>query len=114
MMRFEGGATAYLEASNMARIPMPHWYITGTEGCIKGDTVGGEIDVVTNGDGEAERVEPVKRNDELYDNLIAACRGEAEPLVTPAHLRDSMALIDAIFRSAREGSAAMLISDAQQ
>ena len=40
----------------------------------------------------------------LYDNLIASCRGQAEPLVTGAQLLQSMSLIDGIFASARSGS----------
>lgn len=104
-MRFEGGVTAYLEASNMSRIPMPHWYITGTEGCIKAVEVGGIIEVLAEGSETIEEIEPVRRINELHDNLLAACRGDADPIVTPNQLRESMALIDAIFESARDGKA---------
>jgi hypothetical protein len=43
--------------------------------------------------------------DELYDNLLAACRGQASPNVTPSELRASSSLIDAIFASAASGQA---------
>jgi len=103
MMRFEGGATAYLEASNMARLPGPHWYVTGTDGCITAESVGGPIQILSEGMEAPETLPPVNRRDELYENLVAACRGQAEPNVTPDHLRASMGLIDAIFESGRDG-----------
>lgn len=107
-LRFDDGATAYLEASNMARIPAPHWYVMGTEGCITADTVNGPIRVINGSSGEPETVEPVDRKQQLYDNVVAACRGTAEPNVRADELRASMKLIDAIFFSARSGSAVEL------
>ncbi len=100
LLRFEGGATAYLEASNLSRLPAPHWYVIGTEGCITAEKVNGPITLLADGMSEPEVLEPVNVIDELYDNLLAACRGEAAPNVTGEELRASMGLIDAIFVSA--------------
>lgn len=103
LLRFVGGATAYLEASNLTRLPAPHWYVTGTEGCIIAENVDGPIQLLAEGMESAETLPPVRAIRELYDNLIAACRGEAAPNVTPEHLRASSSLIDAIFASAASG-----------
>jgi hypothetical protein len=54
---------------------------------------------------QPETLPPVRLIDELYDNLLAACRGEEGPNVTPAPLRASSSLIDAIFASAASGQA---------
>jgi predicted dehydrogenase len=103
LLRFEGGATAYLEASNLTRLPAPHWYVTGTDGCIVAESVDGPIQLITEGMEQPETLPPVRAIRELYDNLIAACRGEAAPNVTPEQLRASSSLIDAIFASAASG-----------
>ena len=105
LVRFEDGCTAYIEASNLARIPAPRWYVIGTKGCITAEKTGGPIQVLAEGMDEPETVEPVKKIDELHDNLLAACRGEADPNVTPDQLRATMGLIDAAFASARKGTA---------
>jgi predicted dehydrogenase len=104
-LRFEGGATAYIEASNLMRLPAPHWYVIGTEGCIVAEKVGGPIHLLAEGMEQPATIAPINALDELYDNLLAACRGEAVPNVTPEHLRASMSLIDAIFASAQTGKA---------
>ena len=103
LMRFEGGATAYLEASNMTILPAPHWYVVGTKGCITAQGVNSQITVQTGDMDAAETMEAIHERDQLYENLIAACRGEAKPNVTPDQLRASMGLIDAIFESAKTG-----------
>jgi predicted dehydrogenase len=105
LLRFEGGVTAYVEASNLMRLPAPHWYVTGTEGCIVAERVGGPIQLLAEGMEQPETIAPIKDLDDLYANLLAACRGEAAPNVTPAQLRASMSLIDAIFASAQTGKA---------
>ena len=102
-MRFDNGVTAFLEASNMSRLPADHWYVTGTEGCITAAGVGSSIRLLAEGMEEPEELPPVNARDELYDNLVAACRGDAEPNVTPDQLRATMGLIDAIFESSRTG-----------
>ena len=104
MMRFAGGTTAYLEASNMTRIPSPHWYVVGTKGCITAEKVGGPIQVLADGMAEPETLQPVEIRSELYDNLIRACRGETKPNVTPKQLMTTMKLIDAIFASSASRS----------
>jgi len=108
LLRFQGGATAYVESSNLNRLPAPHWYVAGTEGCITAEKVGGPIQLLAEGMTEPETLQPVNALDELYDNLLAACRGETEPNVTPDQLRASSGLIDAIFESARTGQAVSL------
>jgi predicted dehydrogenase len=105
LMRFQGGASAYLESSNMMRLPAPHWYVIGAEGCITADKVGGPIVLQAEGMESPETLPPVNVIDELYDNVLAACRGQAAANVTAAELRASMGLIDAIFESARTGQA---------
>ena len=107
MFRFKNGATAYLEASNMAQLAAPHWYVIGSEGCITSEEVKGTV-TLKRTDSEPELFEPIAQIDDLYDNLIAACNGEADPNVTPKELRDSMRMIDAIFESAKSGGATVL------
>ena len=101
LLRFEGGATAYLEAGNLSRLPGPHWYVTGSKGCISADSVDGPIQILADGMEAPETLPPIHRRDELYDNFVSACRGEASPSVTPAHLVATMKLIDAVFLSAK-------------
>jgi len=108
LMRFEGGATAYLESSNMTMLPAPHWYVVGAKGCITAEKVNSPIVVQTEDMDGPETLEPIQEQDQLYENLIAACRGEAEPNVTPDQLRASMGLIDAIFESAETGGQVMV------
>jgi predicted dehydrogenase len=105
LLRFEGGETAYIEASNLMSLPAPHWYVIGTRGCITAEKVGGPIQLLAEGKEQPETLPPVDAIQELYDNLLAACRGEASPNVTPKQLRASMGLIDAIFASAKSGQA---------
>ena len=102
-MRFDNGATAYLEASNMTLLNAPHWYFVGTKGCITAEEVNGPIQVQTEDMESPETLEPIREIDQLYENLIVSCFGNAEPNVTPAQLRASMGLIDAIFKSSRTG-----------
>jgi predicted dehydrogenase len=87
----------------MMRLPAPHWYVIGTEGCIVAETVGGPIQLLAEGMEQPETLPPVNVIGELYDNLLAACRGEAAPNVTADQLRASMSLIDSIFASAASG-----------
>jgi predicted dehydrogenase len=108
LLRFEGGASAYIEASNLMQLPAPHWYVTGTQGCIVAEQVGGPIQLLAEGMDTPEEIAPVNAIHELYDNLLAACRGKASPVVTADHLRASMSLIDAIFASAASGQAVRL------
>lgn len=104
-MRFANGATAYLEASNLMRLPAPHWYVIGTEGCLVAEKVGGPVTILAEGMEQPETLEPINDRAELYENLVLACQGQAEPNVTPDQLRASMGLIDAIFESAAVGKA---------
>ena len=105
MMRFEGGATVYLEASNMAMLAARPWYVIGSTGCITADKINGPIQVFREGSGAPEELPAVDEKDDLYDNIVNACRGKGSPNVTPAELRASMGLIDAIFESAKRGKA---------
>lgn len=103
LMRFDNGATAYLEASNLMRLPAPAWYVIGTEGCLTADKVGGEVTLLAEGMDQPETLPPINDRPTLYANLLAACRGECAANVTPGQLRASMGLIDAIFESAKSG-----------
>ena len=102
-LRFEGGATAYLEASNMERLPAPHWYVVGTKGCISAESVNSSVTLLADGMDEAKNLEPISEIADLYDNLVAACTDGVTPVVTPEELKVFMGLIDAIFRSAKNG-----------
>lgn len=104
-MRFAGGATALVEASNMARLESPHWYVVGTTGCITAQGVNSPIQVLTDEMDEPEILQPLNELQDLYDNLIAACAGGAKANVTPDELKASMGLIDAIFASGKSGAA---------
>jgi scyllo-inositol 2-dehydrogenase (NADP+) len=108
-LRFDNGATAYVEASNLSRLPAPHWYVTGTEGVITAEKVGGSIRLLAEGMTESEELHPISDIDALYENLVRACRGEAEPNVTPEQLRASSGMIDAIFASARSGESVEIV-----
>ena len=104
-LRFAGGATALVEASNMERLESPHWYVVGTTGCITAQGVNSPIQILTDGMDEPETLQPLDELQDLYDNLIAACTGETKANVTPTELKASMGLIDAIFASAKSGTA---------
>ncbi len=104
LLRFANGATAYLEASNLMQLPAPHWYVIGTAGTLVAEKVGGPVLLKTEALSEPETLAPINDRVELYRNLLAACRGEASPNVTPDQLRASMGLIDAIFESAATGA----------
>lgn len=105
MMRFQNGGTALVEASNMARLSSPHWYVVGTTGCITATGVKSTVEVLADGMDEPEILQPLDEIQDLYDNLVAACTGETAPNVTPSELHASMGLIDAIFASAKNGTA---------
>ncbi len=108
MMRFGGGATAYLECSNMTTLSAPHWYVIGTEGSLSSAGVNKPVELKRGESDEIETLEPIREIDELYTNVIASCRGEATPLVTADQLRASMGLIDAIFQSSQIGEMEMV------
>ena len=103
-MRFENGATAYLEASNVAPLPAPGWYVMGSKGSMTCEGVNKPVTLYTEDSEHEEVLEPVPSADRLHDNVVAACFGHAEPCVTPAQLRASTGLIDAIFASAASGA----------
>ncbi len=103
LLRFANGTTAYLESSNLARLPAPHWYVIGSEGCLTAEKCNGPVTLLAEGMSEPEILPAQNDRQRLYENLLAACRGEAEPSVSPADLRATMSLIDAIFESARTG-----------
>jgi predicted dehydrogenase len=86
-------------------LPAPHWYVIGTKGSITAEKVGGSIQLLAEGMEKPAVLPPVNAIHELYDNLLAACRGKSSPNVTPKQLRASMSLIDAIFASAKSGQA---------
>lgn len=108
MLRFESGATALLEASNMSRLDAPHWYVIGSKGCLSAEGVNSAVEILTDDLEAPGKLEPLDERNQLYDNLVAACLGNAVPNVTPGELRASMGLIDAIFASAKSGAAVEL------
>lgn len=109
LLRFQNGATAYLEASNLARLPAPHWYVTGTQGVLTAEKYGSPVRLLAEGMSEPEELAPINDLDALYENLVRACRGEEPANVTPDQLRESMGLIDAIFASARSGECVEIV-----
>lgn len=109
LLRFDNGATAYVEASNLARQPAPHWYVVGTEGVITAEKVGSPIRLLAEGMSAAEELPPVNDIEALYENVVRACRGLEPANVTPKQLRASSELIDAIFASANSGESVEMV-----
>ena len=114
--------------SSIARIPMPRWYVLGTDGALVKEGLdpqepghGGRrhrlgarggprqlaAPVPPPGRPPVEEVlEPVAgRWRSYYENVAAAIRGREEPAVTPESVRAVMGVIDAARESARCGRA---------
>ena len=105
LLRFANGTTAYLESSNMARLPAPHWYVIGSEGCLTAEKCNGPVTLLAEGMSEPEVLPANNDRVKLYENLLASCRGDARPSVSPDDLRATMGLVDAIFKSVSTGQA---------
>jgi len=103
LIRYEDGTTATIEASSNARLSLPRWYIIGDKGTLLKQTQGRDPVVVATDDGETQHEVGSPQWDALFLNMYDAIREGAEPLVTPDHLLETMALIDAIFASAERG-----------
>jgi predicted dehydrogenase len=104
-VRFENGATADLEMSNISRGPKPRWRILGTTGAIVDD--GGDaftMHVGYEGLPATVRV-PYQKTDwgAYYRNLVAHLRGEAELEVKPEEARRTIAVFEAAEKSAASG-----------
>ena len=128
VLSFGGGAEIHVVTSSIARIPMPRWYVLGTDGALTKEgldpqeaaMVAGDIDsareedrllwprLSRHRDGRPleEVLEPVAgRWRSYYENVAAAIRGREELAVTAESVRAVMDVIDAARESARSGRA---------
>ncbi len=102
-LRFADGTNAIIEATNNARHTLPRWFVIGTKGTLVSHPVGG-CDVHLYTDEGEQVLQPVQApRTIIYENLAQAIRGQAELLVKPEHLLETMRLISMIFRSAETG-----------
>jgi predicted dehydrogenase len=116
LIRFANGAAASITTSRVAYLGKPQWYILGTRGAII-DTAEGalagytrEIDGPSAGSfrlktATGERQVPYKNSDwsAYYRDLAAHLRGEGPVPVSAAEGRATIAVLEAIERSAVSG-----------
>ena len=130
-LSFANGVEIHIVTSSVARIPMPRWYVLGTEGsfCKHGvdpqerAMIAGNIDAATepNRDNWPRLARDVAgrsaetvfdgvpgRWRSYYENVAAAIRGQASLAVTADSVRRVMAVIDAARESARSGQTVLL------
>lgn len=130
VLSFAGGAEIHVVTSSVARIPMPRWYVLGTDGALVKEgldpqeraLVAGDIDAAREADRAnwprlrrelagrmAETVlEPLPgRWRSYYENVAAAIRGQAPLAVTAESARAVVAILDAARESAGTGRAAV-------
>lgn len=131
VLQFENGLSALVEVGTTNFIPLPRWYVKGTEGTgvIEDWSMTGRI-VTRN--REAEHVEPkpiqagvgltktmappsesatltgvlpepFRQPSSFYDNYVSVLEGTAEPLVKNDQVLRVLNLIEAVFRSGRTG-----------
>ncbi len=103
LIKFEDGTTAEVESSADCRLPLPRWFVTGTEGALSGTWH--ELRV---------RSEKVDIADEIvlssfpnewpafYENLGQVIRAGAELAVKPDEVKRTVAVIDAAMVSSKE------------
>ena len=102
-VRFANGTTAWLEATNNARVCLPRWYVLGDKATLIAQKVmSKDITIVAE---EGERVLDVVSEPAgvIYRNLAGVLRGGEELAVTPEHVLQTMQLVDAIFESSAKG-----------
>ncbi len=103
LIRFRGGVTAHLEASQVSRYNLPRWYILGTKGAIFTENGGFPIKVKTTVKGEEhERSYELEQScwEKFYENLYNVLMHRAHPIIKLEEVRKTAAVIDAAKRSA--------------
>jgi predicted dehydrogenase len=103
LIRFRGGTTAHLEASQVSRYNLPRWYILGTKGALLSENGGHPIKIKTQIKGEEfERTYQVEPScwERYYENLYDVLMHRAHPLIKLDEVRKNAAVIDAAQLSA--------------
>ena len=105
LIRFRGGMTAHLEASQVSRYNLPRWYALGTKGALLSEKGGHPIKVKTQIKGEEfERTYQVEPScwEQYYVNLYDVLMHRAHPIIKLEEVRKSAAVIDAARLSAQK------------
>jgi scyllo-inositol 2-dehydrogenase (NADP+) len=128
VLSFANGAEIHVVTSSLARVPMPRWYVLGTDGAFAKNGVDPQEQAMIAGDIDTAREtdrdnwprlhrEVAGRPTEtvfdampgrwrsFYENVASAIRGEADLAVTPQSVRQVMGVLDAARESARSGQA---------
>lgn len=115
LVRFEGGFSLEVNvvwASNLPEGALRDGIVLfGDRGGLSFEPLGREVTLATEEDGHLVDVKPITPPEEggqaawrrQYEGFAAAVRGEAPPLATIGECRRVQQVIDAIYRSAREG-----------
>jgi scyllo-inositol 2-dehydrogenase (NADP+) len=105
LIRFRGGMTAHLEASQVSRYNLPRWYALGTKGALLSENGGHPIKVRTQIKGEEfERTYQVETScwERYYVNLYDVLMHRAHPIIKLEEVRKTAAVIDAARASAQK------------
>lgn len=129
-MTFDSGVAAHVECGVFALEKLPRWFVYGDSGTLKIDSFStqtgrisrihrdADVEVSHGVDplvGTSRTMAPLKpeqiehvglpvqedASSVFYENLVQACEGKADPLVSPASVRRTMLVIDAAFESIR-------------
>ncbi len=132
ILEFEGGLLYTVEIGTYAFRKLPRWYVIGDGGTLQIDDFGCEVGGYTKPRHTDVPVAPIvvmtpagptrmmaprppeTQEDfplptvsaewtELYGNLIDVLNGKSELIVSPATVRRTLQVLEAIFQSAREG-----------
>ena len=120
-LAFASGLVATLEGTNNARIPLPRWFVVGSEGTLTADGAWGRwtemrlrrtmsgmpVDVLPQGVGPSSGGRNYDVGEELsalfYQDLAEALTTGRPPAITAKQARDVMAVLDAARRSDATG-----------
>lgn len=130
ILTFESGLTALVEVGTCNFIPLPLWYVTGTEGAAQIDNWKCEGKMVRLSSWEDKDAKPIQAgagltktmaprdnnslqniglpevnidNNELYSNLVDVVNGEAEQIVSQEHALRVLKLMEAAVESSKTG-----------
>ncbi|MBT3290330.1 MAG: Gfo/Idh/MocA family oxidoreductase [Victivallales bacterium] len=123
VISFASGRTAVVDASSLAAISKPRFYVRGTKGTFQKFGLDPQEDAMKAGDietavepeslfgtlktADAERLVPTRAGCwlDFYANWREALRGSAAPLVSLPEARRAIQVLEAAHHSAREGVA---------
>ena len=132
ILTFESGLTALIEVGTCNFIPLPLWYMTGTDGTARIDNWKCEGKLVTLSSWEDKDAKPILAgagltktmaprdgnslieqplpdvafdNNALYSNLVDVINGNAEQIVTQEHALRVLKLMEAAILSSKTGNA---------